>query len=1785
MAMKKQLLTLIFLMGLFTVAQAQFHAPNCLTCPKSLVCNKFYEDFEGISPSRFSKRLVSGTSTDNNFLLDSSIVFEGRRVIKGKASYNAALNQIGEVYIESDTFCTLGNQQVFLSFGHICKIAPYDSAFIEISKNGGPWIRITCDDTTTKNVIEGNTQYLTDGDDMLTYKIGSNYITSLSYPIAWQQSQNNTPSASWYKKEMFDISGLASDANDVKVRFGLITSDILASTYFGWLLDSVRITVKLSEEIPPVITHTPYSGGLFGIDQPIVANITDANGVPLKSGVKEAKVFYKINGGTLDSLPMTRSTGSQFVANMFRPIVKDGDTIEYYIWALDSAYSMNEAYNRPSSNGFYKYWVSGKPFVEYPGPGTTYPLGPVYLGEAFQVGNICFEATMDDASGIQDAKFYYSKNGAPIDSILMTNIGLNPAGFKIFQACLNVAKNDSIAYYVYAKDSSVSGFETYLPNVPGGDTLRWFIARQGLTFPWCDNVDSLTGWTTYGKWHRANLNKTILTGPNHSGGYSFVTDSAARYAPNANWTLETPVLSFLGIQDAVLSFYQWRDINAGTTLPTAQNGLGDAFYLEWSNDWNSPSGATWSHLDNTIPGSSNNWYNRSSFQIFNNRGFDGNTNGWQKSEVVLSQLNNKQNVKIRFVFRSNSTNTLGDGVALDDICISKPLPDDVGILQVSNPASEGLAGSIDSVVVAVKNYGSKSISSVPVSFNVNGNKHTKTINFSPALAPNALSSMVLVDTFTVPEYSFNVCVFSELAGDGNASNDTFCLTSFGVPFLGLPYADSFDTLPNKWLARTDILSVSNQWFQGNPSKASISSSFSAPNCWVSQLTSPAAINSSSSVYSPYFDFSNAVNTKLSFYQNRKLSANTIVRLQYTTDNGNSWNNVGSTGVVQPNGNNWFNGSVTGLSGWTGNTTGWVKSELRLPANFDYLTLPVRFRFSITVSNTPCEGFAFDDFKIDLPPSKDAGVTAIINPVGLPNAQPTNVKIQVQVKNYGRDTLYSVPINYIRRSGNKWLATSYIKPNDTLAPGKFGIYDVPGYTSDDSYYGTYNLCAFTEVPNDGDFSNDSTCKAIREIYRREVQFISLSSPIYALCSPADTQDVCFIVKNNGHLAMDSLKFVWTLNNVTDSFSIPSPNLTISMVTDSIAKICIPGKSAIIGIGNNPFSVRTIQLGDGIPGNNDLKNITIVGNPTIPLDTCWNFDDANPKLGICIDTIGSATAPSQINSGAGFNGSDALSYVATASTPAWVASNVNNIWNYNQNQQYRAREVIMVNTTNKTNVHIKFRINQVCKSGGEAYFRVLANNQQAGQTYNCVSDPNFANLIDIDLSPYYVLGKPLTVTLETKNKPSNFASSSETIIDDVCLYNQLLHSAKANTVITIPPILKVGDVDSLKINIKNTGVRPLTKVKVGGKINGTVWPNQTISGLNLVYGDSVDYVFPFTFTPIAGINEICVWTAEPNDTIDQNRFDDTLCYYPTAFDTINNLISTPYCNDFDSGKPKWVALNARTYTMSNSIWAEGSPTKRYINGPYNGTNAWVTALDSNYARRANSALFTPIFGIEPGKCYDMSFMHKFEIDTTGDGGNIEFTVDNGNRWEQFGFNQTNWFNQYYVPSLWDYASTPSLFGGGWSGKSNGWIFAKNTFSLDSTKFSLPKYSVIFRFRFASDNTINKEGWAIDSFCLSYTGVGCKPTAIRNLKKDSWLVNAVYPNPAHDKAIVPFALPTPGRVVYQITDLMGKVIQLKDMGVMGSGQNSFEVNTSDFTSGVYFITLIYQGQRNTQKLMIVK
>jgi hypothetical protein len=77
--------------------------------------------------------------------------------------------------------------------------------------------------------------------------------------------------------------------------------------------------------------------------------------------------------------------------------------------------------------------------------------------------------------------------------------------------------------------------------------------------------------------------------------------------------------------------------------------------------------------------------------------------------------------------------------------------------------------------------------------------------------------------------------------------------------------------------------------------------------------------------------------------------------------------------------------------------------------------------------------------------------------------------------------------------------------------------------------------------------------------------------------------------------------------------------------------------------------------------------------------------------------------------------------------------------------------------------------------------------------------------------------------------------------------------------------------------------------------------------------------------------------------------------------------------------------------------------------------------------------------------------------------------------------------------------------------------------------------------------------------------------------------YPNPAGDNTNIRYNLNQPSEVTFELRDVMGKLVETRDLGTLPAGQNTLMVETSALGAGSYTATLTVNGARVTQKLMV--
>ncbi len=387
------------------------------------------------------------------------------------------------------------------------------------------------------------------------------------------------------------------------------------------------------------------------------------------------------------------------------------------------------------------------------------------------------------------------------------------------------------------------------------------------------------------------------------------------------------------------------------------------------------------------------------------------------------------------------------------------------------------------------------------------------------------------------------------------------------------------------------------------------------------------------------------------------------------------------------------------------------------------------------------------------------------------------------------------------------------------------------------------------------------------------------------------------------------------------------------------------------------------------------------------------------------------------------------------------------------------------------------------------------------------------------------------------------------------------------------------------ISNPGTTPLTSV------NATITVSPIIGGVTqppvLSVTDPIAYspalasqanlphIFSQLWTATPGVYEVCVITSEPNNGIDLNPFDDTTCITISVFDSVAITAANPYCTDFEGG-PQWVSVNAFTYASSLNDWEIGTPAQTIINGAFSGTNAWTIDLDDNYSNRDTSGLFSPVFSIDNSKVYKLSFQHKFDTEPFADGGIVEYSTDYAQTWQHLGFASGSpqpWYNTPFITGL---GGNPGL--PGWSGTEPNWVLAEKC-----TQFYNGN-TVIFRFRFASDNSVNNyEGWAIDDVC--FEEIPTCLVGINELESNGVMLGQNFPNPFNGTSTVEYVLPGSGQVKISITNIIGQEIAVPVNGEKAAGAHSFTINSRELGSGIYYYTLEFNGEQITRKMIITE
>ncbi|MBN2729297.1 MAG: right-handed parallel beta-helix repeat-containing protein [Bacteroidales bacterium] len=481
------------------------------------------------------------------------------------------------------------------------------------------------------------------------------------------------------------------------------------------------------------------------------------------------------------------------------------------------------------------------------------------------------------------------------------------------------------------------------------------------------------------------------------------------------------------------------------------------------------------------------------------------------------------------------------------------LLNDLALTGFVKPSNDfGFTTDQDTVEIIITNYGANNASGFTYSYSIDGITQT-TENYSGTLVSGGIDTVEFVTLFTPNTGPNAICAWVALGSDGDNSNDTSCTLYKGIPTLLAEYLDNFES--NDYFGAN---SVTGGWEFGAPAGTVINTAYSPTTAWVTNLDGAYDFNMNNALYSPKFNFIGIYNAELRFYHQYDIEAGDIAYIEYSNNNGISWNSLGI--LNDPNGTNWYASTVGSYIGWNGTSSGWEYSTIDLSA-FNNTPFPVQFRFVFysDFSGINGEGWAIDNFEIFVPtPDYDCGVTSILAPSGmLTPGSPETITLRIQ--NFGLNTLTSIPVVVTVTTGQPPITATW---SGTLLAG-----DSVDYTLPSSYtpltISNFDMCAYTDLATDLIYSNDTTC-------------INLSTNV-----GIDEANALHNIQLNPNPAKDYT--VLEFNTVFNG------NAIISIRTPE-GKL-VQAKEVYISSGKNAFEIETHSLAAGVYiwriNNNDVS----------------------------------------------------------------------------------------------------------------------------------------------------------------------------------------------------------------------------------------------------------------------------------------------------------------------------------------------------------------------------------------------------------------------------------------------------------------------------------------------------------------------------------------------------------------------------------------------------------------------
>lgn len=239
---------------------------------------------------------------------------------------------------------------------------------------------------------------------------------------------------------------------------------------------------------------------------------------------------------------------------------------------------------------------------------------------------------------------------------------------------------------------------------------------------------------------------------------------------------------------------------------------------------------------------------------------------------------------------------------------------DVGLDSIPSNNSINCGVTSISTIISFKNLGTNTISTVNISYNIDGGTNTNIVWTGSLSTCSIGTKQIIVNTAALSVGTHILNFTTTVAGDSVLSNNTKSTYIFVNQSGTIGQINGFESNADNIITFNEVVSNTSAWQRGIMNKPNLTDS---SNVYATGLTNPYPDNTKSYLTSRCYDLSAAVNPVLKFDMAFDLPyGSDILYMQYSTNGGITWNRLGSVADT-----NWYTadtGCANCVGGeWTG----------------------------------------------------------------------------------------------------------------------------------------------------------------------------------------------------------------------------------------------------------------------------------------------------------------------------------------------------------------------------------------------------------------------------------------------------------------------------------------------------------------------------------------------------------------------------------------------------------------------------------------------------------------------------------------------------------------------------------------------------------------------------------------------------------------------------------------------------------------------------------------------------